>query len=143
MKQHETFIFKNHLVEVMSVWKKLFKKREKPKPIDAHKDMEAVSDFLENCEGQIKSLLNDLNKLEELEKEYHVASEGIIQINLETQAKILDKLIQKYEFFQSDADINGLRVKMIVKEFLRRAEHHGLKDLVKEKKKDANWLMRW
>lgn len=127
----------------MPWWKKLFRKKEKEKKADVLKDIEAVTDFLNNVRKNAKPLIEELNRLEELESEYLVAKEGIIQINLEAQAKILDKLIQQYEFFQSDADINGLRIKMIVKEFLRRATEKGLDDLANEKKKSRLWQLRW
>lgn len=127
----------------MPWWKKLFRKKEKEKKADVLKDIEAVTDFLNNVRKNAKPLIEELNRLEELESEYLVAKEGIIQINLEAQAKILDKLIQQYEFFQSDADINGLRIKMIVKEFLRRAAEKGLADLANEKKKNRLWQLRW
>ncbi len=127
----------------MNWWNKLFKKKVKSKKVDVLNDLEAVKDFLTSLSRDVKPLLIEIKKLEELEKEYSVAESGIIQVNLETQAKILDKLLQHYEFFQSDADINGLRVKMVTKEFLKRASQHGLKDLVKEKKKNRVWLLHW
>ncbi len=65
--------------------------------------------------NDVKELLKQLKKLEELEKEYKVASSGIKQVNLETQAKILDKLLERYAFYQNDIDINGIRVKLIAK----------------------------
>jgi hypothetical protein len=78
-----------------------------------------------------------------LEKEREVARPGIVHINLETQAEVLDKLLQRYEFFQNDADINGLRLRQIAQHFLNLAQKEGLKDLVKEKKRDLKWRFGW
>ena len=124
----------------MTWWKG---KQKKERKVDVLKDIQAISEFLDNISVDTKVLLKELKKLEQLEKEYKVAKSGIIQINLETQAKIIETLLQRYDFFQSDADINGQRIKIIAKEFLKRASHHGLTDLVKEKKKDRKWSLRW
>ena len=72
-----------------------------------------------------------------------VASSGILHVNLETQAKLLDKLLERYGFFQDDVDVNGLRVKMIASEFLKRIKAAGMTDLVRQKEKDARWKMLW
>lgn len=123
-------------------WKKLFKK-EKAEKKDVLKDIEAVIDFIEDTRSDTQTLLTELKKLKELEQEYNVARASIIPINLKTQEKILDKLIEKYEFFQNDTDVNGLRVKMIAEEFLKRAEKAGMKELVEDKKKSDKWKFQW
>ncbi len=125
-------------------WKKLLGRgSEEAKKIDTLSNIEAISEYLSESRNDVKVLLKELEKLEELEKEHQVAKPGIIHINLETQAKIIEQLLQRYEFYQNDVDVNGLRVKLIANEFLKRAEKAGLKDLVKEKKKDQKWLMKW
>ncbi len=115
--------------------------KEKPKHIDVLKDIDAVIEYLEELKP--KQLIPELKKLQELEKERHVANQGLLQINLETQAKVIEKILKHYEFFQNDVDINGIRVKQIAREFLRKAEEAGLKDLVKEKKKSHDWKLHW
>jgi len=77
--------------------------------------------------------------LEELEKERQVARSGIIQINLETQEENFEKILERYEFLENDVGINGLRLRMIAKEWLKHAQKAGLKDLVKEKKQSVRW----
>ncbi|MEW5896902.1 MAG: hypothetical protein AB1668_04375 [Nanoarchaeota archaeon] len=123
-------------------WMKLFKK-EKERKKDVLKDIEAVIDFIEDSRADTQALLAELKKLKELEQEYHVARANIIPVNLKTQEKILDKIIERYEFFQNDTDVNGLRVKMIAEEFLKRAEKAGLKDILAEKKKSDKWKFQW
>ena len=93
-------------------WKRLFQTKKK-EPVDVLKNIQAVIEFLGDNRLETEKLLSDLQKLEELEKERRVAEEGIVQVNLETQAKILDHLLERYQFFQNDADINGIRVKQI------------------------------
>lgn len=123
-------------------WKKVFKE-EKTKKVDFPEEIEAITDFLMDLPKDKEELLKLLSELEELDKESRVSNEGLQQINLETQAKLLDKLIERYEFMQNDVDINGLRVKMLAEEFLNRAKKAGLKDLVREKKDSELWKMQW
>tara|TARA_Y100000310_G_C20599618_1_gene772323 strand:- start:7 stop:402 length:396 start_codon:yes stop_codon:yes gene_type:complete len=123
-------------------WKDLFQKEEKKK-VDSTKDIQAVIDFVNEIETNKKLLLPKLKKLAELEKESHVAKSGIIQVNLQTQAKILEDVLSVYESLQNDTDINGLRVKEVAGEFLKKSQRAGLKDLVKEKKQDIKWQFKW
>jgi len=115
----------------------------KTKKVEVLSDIEAVTEFLNDIQADAKELLSQLKKLKELEKEYQVASSGILHVNLETQAKLLDKLLERYGFFQSDVDVNGLRVKMMASEFLKRAKGAGMTDLVRQKEKDTRWKMLW
>jgi len=124
-------------------WMKLFGKKKPAKKVEVLSDIEAVMDFLSEIQADTKELLSQLKKLHQLEKEYQVASSGIVHINLETQAKILDKLLERYGFFEDDVDVNGLRVKEMAKEFLQRAKKAGMTDLVRQKEKDRRWKMLW
>ncbi len=124
-------------------WKKLFSKKEPKTKVDVLKNTEALIEYLGEISNDAKELQEKLNKLEELEKEFLVAKPSLIPINLETQAKLLDEILQYYEGFQNDADINGLRIKMVAQEFLKRAASAGLKNLVTEKKKDHKWQFQW
>ena len=126
-----------------SWWQKHFARDEHQEKIDIVKDLDAIVEYLEEINYDVKSILPELKKLMELEKERKVADSSVTHINLETQASILDKLLEKYEFFQNDADINGLRLKAIANQFLRNAKKHGLTDLVKEKKADQRWKFFW
>ncbi|MBI2668336.1 hypothetical protein HYX14_00690 [Candidatus Woesearchaeota archaeon] len=122
---------------------KLFTKKA-PKPVDVLKDLQAISEFLKEIKDDTKLILPELKKLEELEKERKVASDkGVLLVNLQTQAELLDRLLERYQFFQDDVDINGIRVKNIAAELLKNADQAGLKDLVKEKQKDLNWKFEW
>jgi len=120
-------------------WKKLFKGKEREKKVDAVNDIQAIKEFLQDVNSDAKILLKELDQLEELEKERQVARSGIIQINLETQEENFEKILERYEFLENDVGINGLRLRMIAKEWLKHAQKAGLKDLVKEKKQSVRW----
>ena len=124
-------------------WWNIFARKQPAKKADVLADLDAVIEFLSDVQYDTKELLTQLKKLKELEKEYHVAASGILHVNLETQAKLLDKLLERYGFLQSDADVNGLRVKMIAAEFLKRAKAAGMTDLIRQKEKDQKWKMLW
>ncbi len=124
-------------------WNKLLGRKQPERKVDVSADIDALIEFLSEVHHDAKELLAKLKKLQELEKEYEIASPGILHINLETQAKIFDKLLEQYGSFENDADVNGLRMKMIVGEFLKRASKAGMADLVKQKEKDRRWMMLW
>ncbi len=123
-------------------WRKLVKAEPEPK-VDVSKDITAVLEFLQDLSKAPKSLLADMKRLQDLDAESHVAKSGLLQVNLETQAKILEKIIDGYESLQNDTDINGIRVKRVVAQFLQKAQHAGLKDLVEKKKQDKKWQCQW
>lgn len=121
-------------------WKKMFSPKEPAAKIDALKDLHAILQFLRDAPDDVKPVLKELQKLEELEKERQVAHADVMTINLEAQAELLDKIVERYQFFQDDVDINGIRLQEIMKEFLKHAEKAGLRDLVREQKKKHQWL---
>lgn len=123
-------------------WRKIFRPEPETKA-DVLKDISAIIEFLGDIGKNGKLLLPEMKKLEELEKESQVAKSGLLQTNLETQAKVLEKIIAIYESLQNDTDINGLRLKKIVQQFLARAQHAGLKELVEQKKQSTVWQCKW
>jgi len=120
-------------------WKKLWGKKKAPAKADILKDVRAILEELQDLREEVRPLIKYLHKLEELEKEYEVGKEEVHLINLETQAEVLEQILQRYEFLQDDIDINGIRLRAVAKEFLRRAQRAGLKELVAEKKQDRKW----
>jgi len=121
-------------------WKRLFDKRPKDK-VDVLKDVEAITMFLNEIDSEKDILLEELKKLKELETEYQVTKSEIKRTNLETQARILDKIVQRYEYLQNDTDINGQRVKIMAANLVRRADKNKMKDLAKQKEED--WKFQW
>ena len=124
-------------------WKKLFQKKEKKEKEDSLKDIQAIIEFLEDNPKETAILRTSLKKLEELEQEFLVAAERLKAVNLETQAKILDDLLERFEFYENDVAISGIRLKRVADEFIKRARSEGLKDMVKEKINDPKWKYYW
>lgn len=127
------------MASTKSWWQQLFETKETHSKADALKDIQAIIEFLQEMHPDVRELITKLQELEELEKEREVAQSGVLQVNLETQAKVLDEILKKYSFFQNDVDINGARLAQVSRELLRKAEKAGLHDLVREKKKDMKW----
>ena len=124
-------------------WHKLVGKKESHKKFNAVDSIAAIVDFLKDVENDTKFLEPELNKLRELEKERTVTSDELSKTNLETQEDLLNKILERYEFFQTDVDINGLRLKKVAAQFLKNAKKAGLKHLVEEKNNDKRWRFLW
>lgn len=125
------------------LWQKIFKKDKPHKKIDILNDLEAVYDFLKDIKDDSEFLKKEIQKVQELEKESHVAAQGLLQVNLEKQIEVYEQILKRYEFFLADVDINGQRVKILAQKVLNRAHKEGLKDLIWEKKKDPKWRGEW
>ncbi len=120
----------------------LFKKKVKKDKIDVPKDVDAVLEFLAEVNRDVGMLQDQFLRLKELASELEVLNEKEVREgNLEAQADVMDSLLEEYEFFQTDVDINGLRLKKIAIDMIRKAEKLDLNFLVKEKKKD--WNLKW
>ncbi len=124
-------------------WQKLFKTPQAQPKVDILEDLDAIRSCLQEWHADTKAIIVKLNKLEDLEKERHVAKENILKINLHAQGRELDQLIDLYEALQNDVDINGLRLKMICKEYLKLAQNAGMDTLVEEKKNSQRWKFQW
>jgi hypothetical protein len=121
----------------------LFKKKSVQEEVTSLTDIQAILEFLDEAKQDIRQLQKTLKQLEELEKERQVADSGVLQINLSSQIKQFDKLLEEYEYFQNDTDINGIRVKHLAKKLLKYAEQAGMKDVVKKKQQESKWKMMW
>ena len=126
-----------------SWWQRIRERDVNNEKINATKDLEAVIEFLNEIKFDVQELLPLFKKLLDLERERQVATSGIVHVNLETQANLLDKILEKYEFLQGDAEINGIRVKAVAEQFIKNAKAAGMTDLVKEKKQDKRWKFFW
>jgi len=126
------------------IWRKFglvkVPEHEKVKPVE---DLGAVIDFLKLLDHDVKSLVPELEELQELEKEKSVAKEGLLQVNLEAQGKIFETILQRYQSLEDDTSVNAIRVKKVAQQFLEDCEKAGLKDYVEEKKKDLKWKLLW
>ena len=130
-------------MEEKSWWQRIRRKKETKEKVDVLKDLQSIQETLEELPKESKVLLKQLRELEELEKERQVGRAGVAQVNIETQAELLDKILERYQFFQNDIDINSVRLRQVTGELLRHAEREGLRELVEEKKNDPTWKFDW
>ncbi|HLC97893.1 MAG TPA: hypothetical protein VJC21_03885 [Candidatus Nanoarchaeia archaeon] len=124
-------------------WKRLVGGKAEREKLEPSKDIQALLEFLEGLPRESQRLHAELRALEELESEYAVARKELQQTNLKAQAKVLDTLLERTEFFENDAALAGIRMQRLAEAFLHRAQEAGLKGLVKEKRKKAAWKLRW
>ena len=124
-------------------WQKLFKGKVHAQKIDVLHDLQALQESLQDLPRELKGAGISLKELTELAREYVVASPTLQEVNLRTQGKVFETLLEKYESLQNDVDINGIRVKLLAEHWLKQVEKAGLHDLVKEKKKMPQWRMIW
>jgi hypothetical protein len=120
------------------IWKRLgIAKEEEVEEVKVKDDLGAVISFLK--EINLKELARKLEIMKEIVREGGVVDKELKSENLDKQIKLFDKILRDYDFFVNDADINGLRLKKIGGELLRKAEESGMNELVKEKKNEIMW----
>ena len=105
------------------------------KPQPNSQQIEAMISILEDISKQSDQIIPQLKTLQQLEDERVVARAGLKEVNLQTQARILDKLIELYDFLENDVAINSIRLRHIAENFLAEANKAKLTGLVKLRKK--------
>jgi hypothetical protein len=119
------------------IWKKAGIVKEEEEEVKVRDDLDAVIAFLK--EMDVKGLISKLEKMREMAKEEDVVEDGLKAENLEKQIMLFDEILRAYDFFEDDADVNGLRLQKIGNELLKKAKERGMTELVKEKKRDIKW----
>lgn len=119
------------------IWRKMGMVKDEVEEVKIEEDIGAALDFLKEIE--VGELIRRLEKMKEMVKEGKVIDEGLKADNLEKQIKAFDEVLRDYGFLENDTDINGLRLRRVGGDLLRKAKEVGLNDLVKEKKKDMKW----
>ncbi|MAF99485.1 MAG: hypothetical protein CMH61_02635 [Nanoarchaeota archaeon] len=117
--------------------------KKKSQLVDIPKDLDAISEFLSDIENDIKKLKGDVANAQMLFNEAKVVEARLLDKNLTHHIEVMDNVVKDYEIFQSDVNVNGLRVKKIARELIRRAKERGLLDLAREKWKDSRWRGNW
>lgn len=117
--------------------------KEKKEKVDIQKDLQAIGEFLADLDDERKRLFEDISKARELFQEAKVVDKKLLDKNLSHHIEVFDNIVKDYESFQNDVNINGIRVKNIAKDLLRRAKERGLLEVVKEKRKDSRWRGNW
>ena len=109
---------------------------------DSLKDIEAILEYLADVKEDMHKMQVQMEKLRNLEKERLVAGSGLLQVNLQAQIALIDPLVEEYGAYEDDCVIQGIRLKRVAREWVRRAKKAGMKDLVKNKMKKMEWLRR-
>ena len=106
-------------------------RKKKHRKVDVDKDLRAVALFLDEVSfdiKKIKTLLDHMISLRHKEKELlakHAPAESL-RFNTEKQAQVWDKLMEAYEYFDEDVDINGERIKLIAHDLKKKAKRRHI-----------------
>lgn len=131
------------------IWQKLGLVKSKQEKIDIDKDIDAVSLFLKDALPVAKLLKVQLGKMQKLraqEKKLNKAKahKDKLKKNLLDQLRVYDTILQNYEFFELDTDINGERVKKIAHQLSKRAQEDKIdKKILSKITKSERWSFNW
>ena len=113
---------------------------------DLDKDLQAILDFLKESVQDIKTVYVLCKKMQQLrEKEKHLvegrAPQPSLQYNTKEQLEVFDKLLEAYDFFDEDVEVNKQRVKFIAKTLKKiAAERNVDSELLKSLQKKEWWM---
>ena len=111
---------------------------------DADTDIGAIVQFLKDTHHDTGSLLKLFARLRELRKEAaQLTDEHARRGNLRAQIELFDELLLRYEGYDQDVEINGIRVKRIARQFIEEARDAKLYTLLDKIKKDPQWVFDW
>ncbi len=111
---------------------------------DADTDIGAIVQFLKDTHYDTGSLLKLFASLRELRREAaHLTDEDARRGNLRAQIELFDELLLRYEGYDQDVEINGIRVKKIARQFIEEARNAKLYALLDKIKKDPRWVFDW
>ena len=113
------------------------KKHNEFEEVKPSEDLKAVRSFLQ--ETDLEKLKKDLQEMQEIMRDGEVVDHGLKTRNIKKKIKLFEQVLQEYDFLQNDVDINGIRLRKIAQNLLKDAKKAGLKETVKEKKKDFKW----
>ncbi len=131
-------------INTWNIWQKLGIVRRKVERTDAATDIKAIQEFLAAVDDDVKKLKAQLRQIGELQKENKVLHHHELRIsNLEKQIELCDKILLTYEFFETDVDINGERVKRIARALMKDAERNKLEGTLARIRKESRWTFNW
>ena len=111
---------------------------------DVDTDVDAIVTYLQDVHYDVDELLKLFTQLQKLRDEAGVLTdERAVKENLRRQIELYDRLFLRYEYYDQDADINGIRVKNIAKQYLDDASRHKLYELSEKMKKESRWYFDW
>ncbi len=113
---------------------------------DLDKDLQAIIDFLRESVSDIKAVYVLCKKMQQLrEKEKHLvegkAPQPSLQYNTKEQIEVFDKLLEAYDFFDEDVEVNKQRVKFIAKTLKQLAKDRNVNpELLRSLEKREWWM---
>ena len=132
------------------IWIKLGFTKTKPlEKINIAQDLKQIENFLLSANStvlDIQRLIKQFKNLrkQEIKLKTGKASKSSIKKNLESQIRIFDKILTKYEFFDIDEDISAARAKKIAKSLRTSAETIKINEKLLHKiKTDEKWTYNW
>jgi len=127
------------------IWEKLgFKKPEEQPKIDVDKDIDAILTSLEEVKPVIQKLITNLNKFKSVREQEKSKSKKAHKKITEKKVKIFDKILEQYEYYELDVDVNGERVKNISTVLGKEAKDSNIsKKWLNKIKNSERWIFDW
>ena len=109
---------------------------------------EAIITFFKEVNGSTKNLLNLYKEFlalrrRELELKAAKAPERALRKVVQEQIRKYDGILEMYEVFEMDVDINGERVKKIAKAIKEKAAEMAVEKKLLEKMETPKWTFDW
>ncbi len=130
-------------VNTWKLWEWLgFKKRVEQ--VDVDKDIEGIVMYLKDVHYDVDELLNLFSRLVKYRKEGKLLTdEDARKENVRRQIELFDKLLLRYEEYDEDAIVNGIRVKNIAGEYVKEAKKHRFYAALDKMRKENRWNFDW
>lgn len=120
-----------------------FRKRKEEKHLEISKAVKEIIDFLKNSNNETQKIRLLLEEFDQLEKERKILTDHRLKkMNLVNQINLFDKILINYQLWETDASINGQRIKKIAKELIGLAKKEKLAEYEKIRK-DLKWTFDW
>jgi hypothetical protein len=128
------------------IWQKLGIVKPVEEVVNINKDLDAISLFLKETipvGNTLMKQITEMKKLRKKEKELRKAGKDI-KFNILQQVRIYDKILENYEFFEQDTDVNGERVKKISHALGKTAKQEMIdKKWIEKIRKSERWTFNW
>lgn len=130
-------------INTWKLWELLgFKKRIEH--VDVDKDIDALLMYLKDVPYDVEELLKMFMRLVNLRKEMKLLSdEGARKENLRRQIELYDRLLLRYEEYDEDVIINGIRVKNIATRYVEEAKKNKFYAVLEKMKTETRWYFDW
>lgn len=130
-------------INTWKLWEWLgFKKRVEHVDVDV--DIEALLMYLKDVHYDVDELLKLFARLVKLRKDMKLLSdEDARKENLRRQIELYDRLLLRYEEYDDDAIVNGIRVKNIAKKYVEEAKKNKFYAALEKMRNESRWYFDW